>query len=98
MTVYVDNAMIPATVGRLKARWCHLTADTAEELHVFAQRLGLRSSWCQVSRREKTIHYDVTGRVRARAIRMGAKPVTRREITTKTPRPATAGKHEGDAK
>lgn len=32
MTVYVDDMRRPATVGRISARWSHLTADTREEL------------------------------------------------------------------
>ena len=52
MGVYVDDAFIPAKVrngGRyVTARWCHLSADTEEELHDLAQRIGLRRSWFQV--------------------------------------------------
>ena len=47
MTVYVDDAHIPATVGRHTSSWCHLTADSPEELHEFAGRLGLRRSYFQ---------------------------------------------------
>ena len=51
MTVYVDDASIPATV-RNRSRshpsaWCHLTADTPQELHEFAARLGLGRSYFQ---------------------------------------------------
>ena len=79
MTVYVDNAFWLATVGHITARWCHLTADTAGELHAFARRLGLRPSWCQASRRDKIVHYDVTEGMRKRAIAMGAKEISVRE-------------------
>lgn len=44
MTVYVDDMRVPARVGRINARWSHLMADTDEELHEFAARLGLRRS------------------------------------------------------
>jgi len=47
MAVYVDSANIRATVGRLSSTWCHLTADTKDELHEFAARIGLRRSWFQ---------------------------------------------------
>lgn len=33
MTVYVDDFRVPARVGRINARWSHLTADTQAELH-----------------------------------------------------------------
>ena len=49
MTVYVDDASIAATVGRLAARWSHLIADDQDELHAFALRLGLRREWFQDS-------------------------------------------------
>lgn len=47
MTVYVDNFRTPASVGRILGRWSHLTANTPEELHQFANRLGLRREWFQ---------------------------------------------------
>ena len=47
MTVYVDDARIPARVGRWDSSWSHLFADTQDELHAFAARLGLRRSWFQ---------------------------------------------------
>ncbi|WP_122711357.1 DUF4031 domain-containing protein, partial [Pseudomonas viridiflava] len=43
MTVYVDEEGI-----RWRGReWCHLVADSLDELHAFAARLGLRRSWFQ---------------------------------------------------
>jgi hypothetical protein len=81
MTVYVDNAKIPATVGRFRSRWSHLTADDQEELHVFAERIGLKRAWfqtCKIGRKycpPETCphwHYDVTESKRELAIRAGA--------------------------
>lgn len=64
--VYVDDATWPWR-GQL---WCHLLADSNDELHEFAARLGLRRSWFQgVSRFP---HYDLTANKRAQAIRLGA--------------------------
>lgn len=66
MAVYVDNERI-AWRGAL---WCHLVADTPDELHSFARRLGLQKSWFQ----SESIypHYDITISVRSRAIALGA--------------------------
>jgi Protein of unknown function (DUF4031) len=54
MAVYVDDAGILAEVrngSRVHvSRWSHLTADTQEELHEFAARLGLRREWFQPGR------------------------------------------------
>jgi hypothetical protein len=45
--VYVDDMRMHAQVGRLRARWSHLTADTTDELHTFAELLGLKRAWFQ---------------------------------------------------
>jgi hypothetical protein len=66
MAVYVDNERIEWR-GRL---WCHLVADSLDELHAFAARIGLRRSWFQD--RASFPHYDVTTEVRERALRSGA--------------------------
>lgn len=66
MSVYVDNERI-AWRGKL---WCHLVADSLEELHRFASRLGLKRGWFQD--RTRYPHYDVTIQVRERALRLGA--------------------------
>lgn len=89
MTVYVDDARIPATVGRTRARWSHLTADTPEELHAFAQLVGLQRSWFQDRCKTRCApvgqpcphwHYDVTESVRARAVTLGAQEIDRRTL------------------
>jgi hypothetical protein len=51
-------------------------ADTKEELHLFAKKLGLRRSWFQDGR---IGHYDLTRKKRAKAIAFGAKEITTRE-------------------
>lgn len=66
MTVYVDDECIPWR-GKL---WCHLVADSLDELHVFAAKLGLRRAWFQSQSRYP--HYDVTIAVRERAFKLGA--------------------------
>lgn len=93
MTVYVDDAAISATVGRITSRCSHLIADDQDELHAFAARLGLRRAWFQDpltkttgirpapgSRAAENWHYDVTAGKRAQAIRLGAQPITWREM------------------
>lgn len=66
MTVYVDSEAI-----RWRGRqWCHLVADSLDELHRFAALLGLRRSWFQSKARYP--HYDVTMAVRNKALLLGA--------------------------
>jgi hypothetical protein len=95
MTVYVDDACIQATVlngsRRYSSQWSHLIADTEQELHEFAVRLGLRRAWFQVAKplgrrpvdptsvRAQMWHYDLTAPKRARAIRLGAESITTRQ-------------------
>lgn len=66
MTVYVDNAEIPFR-GMLMS---HLVADTLDELHEFAQGIGLRREWFQDKRLP---HYDVSKSKAKEAIKAGAK-------------------------
>lgn len=71
--IYVDAAIWPFR-GMMM---CHLMADTVEELHAFAGRLGLRREWFQD--KSKVPHYDLAQTKRALAVRYGAKEVSREE-------------------
>jgi len=89
MAVYVDDSSIPATVinGRVQhmSQWSHLFADTQDELHEFAARLGLKRSYFQPGRPRGDgspsphWHYDVTAGKRQQALRLGAQPVAWRD-------------------
>ncbi|MGE3289387.1 MAG: DUF4031 domain-containing protein [Pseudonocardia sp.] len=88
MTVYVDDAYVPATVGHVTSRWCHLVSDADDptELHAFAARIGLRRAWFQPGRRPgdgspdpTKNHYDLTEEARARAVAAGAVEITAHE-------------------
>jgi hypothetical protein len=79
MSVYVD----PLFTCLKNKNWkynesCHLVGDTEEELHDFADKLGLKRKWFQKHRRLN--HYDLTKKKRAKAVRMGAVEITRKEI------------------
>jgi hypothetical protein len=77
VAVYVDEP-IWEWRGR---RWCHLTADTPEELHEMAARLGLLRQWFQSKPdRPWRDHYDIPEEVRAQAVACGAKPLSTREM------------------
>jgi hypothetical protein len=66
MTVWVDPLR---DWGWRLGPSCHLMADSREELHVFAARIGLRRSWFQD---KLMFHYDLTAARRAAAVRAGA--------------------------
>lgn len=57
-----------------------MVADSAEELHEFAIRLGLRRVWFQHT--ASYPHYDVTVEVRGRALELGARVGNRGQIIT----------------
>lgn len=71
MSVYVDDAVWPWR-GQ---RWAHLMADSLDELHAFAARLGMPRRAFQD--KASGAHYDVSAEMRAQAIAMGAVPISR---------------------
>jgi len=73
--VYVDRLQRtrrPPKQAWLYYTFCHLTADTKEELISFAEQLGLREEYIQESR-NGTLHFDLTKNKRKLAIKLGAK-------------------------
>lgn len=74
MTVYIDD-MYLYPMGEFRAgpfllKMSHMIADTEAELHVMAESLGVRRKWYQGD------HYDVAKGMRAKAIKLGAVPIT----------------------
>lgn len=73
MTVYVDDAV---TLWRGR-RWAHLMADTLDELHAFAARLGLPRRAFQD--KHSGAHYDIDTDMRSVALALGAMPISRHQ-------------------
>ena len=71
MTVYVAAA---GTLWRGR-RWAHLMADTLDELHAMAERLGVPRRAFQDKR--SGAHYDLTEELREQALRLGAVAISR---------------------
>jgi hypothetical protein len=81
MTVYLDDWRQSARLGPVDDRWSHLVADTAEELHVFASRMGMKREWFQSKDgRPHHDHYDLPERARGEALVLGAVPVSWRQV------------------
>lgn len=91
MTVYVDDmkaAFQPAHRPGRRYVMCHMIADTSEELHAMADRIGVARKWFQGD------HYDITQSKRALAVQAGAKQISLRELA----RIAIACRREAAAK
>jgi len=61
-----------------------MTADSKEELHAFAARIGVRRCWYHKGRTHP--HYDVTSPQRAAALLSGAVAVDARKLLEVTRR------------
>ena len=77
MAVYVDDAVWPWK-GQL---WCHLLADSLDELHSFAQSIGLKREWFQGH--TKYPHYDMNENRRKIAVKKGAIEIDKRTTIEK---------------
>lgn len=75
MTVYVDD--MRASFGRMVM--CHMIADTDDELHAMAQRIGVHRRWWQSPAKSSGSHYDIALSKRALAVRHGAVQITLRQ-------------------
>lgn len=74
MTVFVDNPIYK--YGRMKM--CHMVADTNEELHAMADKIGINRKWFQSNASHP--HYDICKQKRALAVANGAKEISIREL------------------
>lgn len=78
MAVYVDDMYLypMGQFGRMKMS--HLIADTDEELHAMAAKIGVARRWHQAPPRHDS-HYDIAMSKRALAIEAGAIAITWRQ-------------------
>lgn len=81
MSVYVDGLFTTTPQGdtslarqarRNGNRWCHMTADSLDELHAMADRIGLKREWFQAAKRLHFCHYDLVPSKRILAVQAGA--------------------------
>lgn len=85
MSVYVDD-MYKYPMGQFgRMKMSHMIADTDEELHEMARKIGVARKWCQKEELGKGyIHYDIAMGKRLLAIEHGAIPITLRELSAKS--------------
>jgi hypothetical protein len=79
MPVYVGN--LEFGYGRMKMS--HMVADTDDELHAMADKIGLSRKWFQNKKEDGLHHYDICKSKKLLAISFGAIQMTDREIVTK---------------
>lgn len=89
MAVYVDY---PRYRFR-RMMMCHMVADSLEELHGMADRLGLKRQWFQG--RASTPHYDICKSKRHQAVALGAEEVDYRGMAAACRRLRAAIEREG---
>lgn len=75
MATYVDDMRAP--YGRMIM--CHLLADTDEELHAMAARIGVARRWHQKPGTPHS-HYDICLSKRALAVKLGAVEIGRQGV------------------
>lgn len=88
MTVYVDSMKAPYR-GMVM---CHMLADTDEELHSMAYRIGIDRKHWQSPEKTSGSHYDICKSKRAIAIRHGAVEITLRQAAAMNMRRRITGK------
>lgn len=79
MSVYVDPLI---DYGWKLGPSCHMVADTLEELHAMAEKIGMKRSWFQ-DKEHSMPHYDLVASKRKLAVQNGAVELTRREAGDK---------------
>jgi len=72
MSVYVDD--MRAQYGRMIM--CHMLANTDDELHAMAAKIGVARKWHQKAGTPHS-HYDICMSKRAAAIKAGAQEIER---------------------
>lgn len=77
MTVYVDN-MYQSSMGSYgRMKMSHMIADTEQELHQMADKIGVARKWFQGD------HYDIAMSKRKIAVENGAVELTMRDMVHK---------------
>ena len=88
--VYVDD-MHETELGRFgRMRMCHMIADSDDELHAMADRIGVQRKWFQKPGTERR-HYDIATSKRALAVKAGAVEISMRQCSTMVARRRATG-------
>lgn len=83
----VDDMRAP--FGRMVM--CHMIADTDDELHAMADRIGVSRRWWQSPDKTSGSHYDIALSKRALAVAAGAVEITRKQAAAMNARRRVTG-------
>jgi hypothetical protein len=78
MSCYVDSVRSYPGAGLRYTEFCHLLADTRDELHAMADQLGMPRRFFQ--EHPWRWHHDLPAPLRAQAVELGAVEVTMHEV------------------
>jgi hypothetical protein len=78
MACYVDTVRSYPGAGLRYTDYCHLLADTRDELHAMAAALGIPRRFFQDH--PWRWHHDIPAHLRERAVALGAQEVTMHEV------------------
>ena len=76
MSVYVDRCKL----GYGRMIMCHMIADTPDELHAMADRIGVARKWFQQPPKASFPHYDIAQSKRELAVAAGAVDADRNDF------------------
>ena len=78
MTCYVDSVRSYPGAGLRFTEFCHLLADTRDELHAMADALGIPRRFFQ--EHPWRWHHDLPAHLRPLAVELGAREVSMHEV------------------
>lgn len=76
VSVYVDAS----NYGFGRMVMCHMIADTPDELHTMADRIGVQRRWFQAPPKASFWHYDIAKSKRELAVAAGAVECSRNDF------------------
>jgi hypothetical protein len=85
--IYVDelttylSCQVSSQAKKYGLQWCHIFADSVDELHKMADLIGLKRKWFQ--NKKNFPHYDIIASKRQQALWYGAQEVKLKEFLKK---------------
>ena len=91
MAVYVDD-MHTSLLGKYHTiQVCHMLADSDDELHAMAERIGVDRRWGQSADKGSGSHYDLPSSHRDLAVQCGAIEITMQQAAAMNTRRRKTG-------